>query len=105
MSFKNIKQITAREVAERLKKRESLMLLDVREPGEWFEGHIEGAKHIPLSQLSVRQKELDPKRETIVICRSGSRSGLACELLSENGFHVINMTGGLNAWTDKLVQD
>lgn len=53
----------------------------------------------------MRLNELDPVRETIVICRSGNRSGMACELLNDKGFKVINMTGGLLAWTDKLVRE
>jgi rhodanese-related sulfurtransferase len=81
------------------------MILDVREPAEWSAGHIAGAKHIMLGQLLERQQELDPKRETIVVCRSGNRSGLACELLQERGFNVVNMTGGLSSWTDELVRD
>ncbi|MCY9694214.1 rhodanese-like domain-containing protein [Paenibacillus alginolyticus] len=97
------KEITPQEVSERLKQSESLFIIDVREPNEWSAGHIAGAKHIPLGQLIERQHELDPKRETIVVCRSGNRSGLACELLTEKGFNVVNMTGGLNAWTDELV--
>lgn len=79
------------------------MIIDVREPNEWHEGHIAGAKHIQLGQLLERQDELDSAQEMFMICRSGSRSGLACEILSERGFNVVNMTGGLNAWTDELV--
>ncbi|WP_379136303.1 rhodanese-like domain-containing protein [Paenibacillus sp. sgz500958] len=104
MSFKVSKEILPREVAELLKTEKSLELLDVREPAEWAEGHIKGAKHIPLGQLLERLAELDPKRETIVMCRSGSRSGLACELLGERGFNVVNMKGGLGAWTAGLVR-
>ncbi|AIQ64143.1 MULTISPECIES: rhodanese-like domain-containing protein [Paenibacillus] len=103
MAFKISKEITPQKVAAQLKKGESLIMLDVRELGEWAEGHIAAAKHIPLGQLLERQQELDPAQETIVICRSGSRSGLACELLNEKGYNVVNMTGGLNAWTDVLV--
>ncbi|KKC47788.1 sulfurtransferase [Paenibacillus sp. VTT E-133280] len=103
MAFKIPKATTPQEVAARLKNGEKLNLLDVREPDEWASGHVAGAKHIPLGQLTERLKELDPSKETIVICRSGNRSGLACELLSEKGFDVVNMTGGLNAWTEKLV--
>lgn len=103
MAFQIPKEITPQEVSERLKQSESLLIIDVREPNEWSAGHIAGAKHIPLGQLIERQHELDPKRETIVVCRSGNRSGLACELLTEKGFNVVNMTGGLNAWTDELV--
>lgn len=105
MAFKIPKEITPQMVAAQLKKGESLIMLDVRELGEWSEGHIAGTKHIPLGQLLERQHELDPAQETIVICRSGSRSGLACELLTEKGYNVVNMTGGLNAWTDVLVRE
>ncbi len=103
MAFKIPKTTTPQEVADKLNNGEKLYLLDVREPEEWAAGHVEGAKHIPLGQLTGRLHELDPSKETTVICRSGNRSGLACELLSEKGFNVVNMTGGLNAWTDKLV--
>ncbi|MGN7759972.1 rhodanese-like domain-containing protein [Paenibacillus sp. 22594] len=105
MAFKISKEITPQKVAAKLKNGESLNMLDVRELGEWREGHIAGVKHIPLGVLLERQDVLDPAQETIVICRSGNRSGLACELLSEKGFNVVNMTGGLNAWTDELVRD
>lgn len=103
MAFKISKSTTPQEVAARLNHGEKLNMLDVREHEEWAGGHVEGAKHIPLGQLAQRLDELDPSQETIVICRSGSRSGLACELLSEKGFDVVNMTGGLSNWTDKLV--
>ncbi|GIP50631.1 rhodanese-like protein [Paenibacillus sp. J53TS2] len=99
------KATTPNEVAERLNKGETLSLLDVREQDEWMEGHVAGAKHIPLGELDLRLNELDPNHEMIVICRSGNRSGMACEFLSERGFHVVNMTGGLNAWTSNLVRD
>lgn len=100
MAFKIPKEITPQQVAERLKNGEAPTLLDVREPAEWVEGHVIGAKHIPLGQLLMRIDELDPNAETIVMCLSGGRSGLACELLSEKGYNVVNMTGGLGAWTD-----
>lgn len=100
MSFKHSKEITPQQVAERLKNGEQLMMLDVREASEWVEGHVVGAKHIPLGQLFMRKDELDPDREIIVMCLSGGRSGLACELLSEEGYNVVNMTGGLGAWSD-----
>jgi rhodanese-related sulfurtransferase len=104
MSFKNSKEITPQQVVERLKNGEALKLLDVREPAEWIEGHVIGAKHIPLGQLLMRIDELDPNVETIVMCLSGGRSGLACELLSEKGYDVVNMMGGLGAWTDDFLE-
>lgn len=105
MAFKVPKAITPQEVAKQIEGGNSLNLLDVRELAEWVEGHVEGAKHIPLSQLVERHKELDLDREIIVMCRSGNRSGLACELLHEKGYKVVNMTGGLNEWTNKLVRN
>ncbi|WP_082067145.1 rhodanese-like domain-containing protein [Paenibacillus terrae] len=50
-----------------------------------------------------RQHELDPKQETIMVCRGGNRSGLACELPGEKGFNAVNMIGGMNEWTDTTV--
>ncbi|MCL6460004.1 MAG: rhodanese-like domain-containing protein [Gorillibacterium sp.] len=105
MALQGSKEITPRELSKRLKKSESVLIVDVREPDEWAAGHIAGSKHIPLGQLMAGHHKLDPKRETIIVCRSGRRSGLACELLSEKGFNVVNLTGGLLAWTGRLSQD
>ncbi|NUU79737.1 rhodanese-like domain-containing protein [Paenibacillus xylanilyticus] len=106
MAFKIPKEITPQEVAEQLKQGKDLMMLDVRESAEWVEGHVEGAVHIPLGQLMQRYFELDESQEVIIMCRSGNRSGLACELLHEKGYKVVNMTGGLSEWSDfnKLVR-
>lgn len=103
MSYQADQEISAQELAERLERGEELHIVDVREPQEWEEGHIPGAKHIPLGQLPERFRELEQDREWFVVCRSGGRSGLACELLSENGYNAVNMTGGLLAWRGKLV--
>ncbi len=101
MAFQISKSMTPKEVAAEMNGGKPLFMLDVREPAEWVEGHVAGAKHIPLGQLLERLDELDPKQEMIVMCKSGGRSGLACELLSEKGYNVVNMTGGLSAWKDK----
>jgi rhodanese-related sulfurtransferase len=103
MAFNLKKEITPQQVEARLRKGDSLYMLDVREHNEWDAGHVAGAIHIPLGQLVERHRELNRNRELIVICRSGGRSGLACELLSEQGFKVVNMKGGLLAWTGQLV--
>ncbi|WP_339308320.1 rhodanese-like domain-containing protein [Paenibacillus sp. FSL R5-0519] len=100
MAFQIPKVITPQEVSSQLKQGEQLYLLDVREDAEWEEGHVQGAKHIPLGQLMERVEELPVSQEIIVICRSGNRSGLACELLHEKGLQIVNMTGGLSNWTD-----
>lgn len=100
MAFNISKEITPQEVAKQLSEGMELIMLDVRESAEWVEGHVEGAIHLPLGQLMERYHELNASQEIIVMCRSGNRSGLACELLNEKGYQVVNMTGGLSAWSD-----
>lgn len=74
------------------------VFLDVREPDEWQAGHIEGALHIPLSDLPGRVSELSPDDNIVVICRSGARSGRAVGWLNQNGFDALNYDGGMIAW-------
>ncbi len=86
------------EVKERMKRGDNFTILDVREPDEWASGHIPGAKHIPLGEIEARHGELDKEGETVVVCRSGGRSSIACEFLAAMGYNVINMPGGMSAW-------
>lgn len=72
------------------------LLLDVREPGEWVAGHIEGASHVPLGDLDPLTVDRD--RLVIAVCRSGNRSGKAAALLADAGIDVRNMAGGMKAW-------
>lgn len=99
MTLKQVKVQWPHEVEDRLRKGETFEILDVREHEEWVSGHIPEAKHIPLGQLEARIQELDPEIETIVVCRSGNRSGMACEYLSAMGYKVVNMQGGMSQWT------
>ena len=57
--------------------RQGAILLDVREGPEWRAGHAPGARHIPLSHLPARMKDLPPQRTVVTVCRSGHRSALA----------------------------
>lgn len=102
MAGKYSKEMMPQEVKQRLERGESLNILDVREHNEWESGHIRGAKHIPLGFLGQRHNELDPQKETIVVCRSGNRSGLACEMLESLSYKVINMPGGMMEWTGDI---
>ena len=74
------------------------LLIDVREPEEWEAGHAPGARHIPLAELPDRLGELDASDRIVVICRSGGRSALATEWLTEAGFDAANLIGGMQAW-------
>jgi rhodanese-related sulfurtransferase len=93
-----IVEVTPEET--RAKQKAGAVLVDVREPHEWREGHIPGAIHIPLGSLSGRLDELDPSREIVVVCRSGHRSMTGAQLLQRAGFsQVRNMAGGMISWT------
>jgi molybdopterin/thiamine biosynthesis adenylyltransferase/rhodanese-related sulfurtransferase len=95
--------ITATELAERLKQGNHLTLLDVREPHELEISHLEGAKLIPLGQLAAHLSELDSADEMVVFCKGGTRSARALELLVSAGFRKVkNLKGGINAWAQDV---
>jgi len=77
------------------------LLVDVREQNEWDAGHIDGSVHIPMSQMPDRLGELDKKVMTIVVCRSGNRSGKVAAWLINRGYDALNMTGGMLSWTEE----
>ena len=76
------------------------VLLDVREQDEWDAGHAPGAVHIPLGDLPARLDELpDTDAGTLAVtCRGGGRSSRAVAWLSQQGFDVANLDGGMKAW-------
>nr|WP_106783176.1 rhodanese-like domain-containing protein [Lysinibacillus timonensis] len=97
-----MKEITAREVQQRIENGEKLNLIDVREVDEVQAGHIPGITHIPLGLLEFRTHELDKNIPYIMVCRSGGRSGQATQYLQSQGFDVTNMTGGMLNWEGKV---
>lgn len=98
-----MKEITSKEVKERLEKGEKLHLIDVREVDEIQAGHIEGVTHIPVGSVESRINELSKDTPYIIVCRSGARSGRATEYLESQGFDVTNMAGGMLSWEGKVV--
>ena len=75
------------------------LLLDVRTPGEFASGHIDGAVNIPVQELAGRLGELDDKqRDIVVYCRSGSRSAQAKRLLAAEGYASVHDLGGIGRW-------
>ncbi|GEP39372.1 sulfurtransferase [Nocardioides psychrotolerans] len=76
---------------------EGLAVLDVREPVEWEHGHIEGAVHVPLGELTERLSDLPPG-QTLVVCKVGGRSGQAVGYLAQQGYDVVNLDGGMLDW-------
>lgn len=92
------------DVEARLAENAQQLIVDVRELDEWDRGHIVGAKHIPLSELPIRKSELDKSQEIIMVCHSGNRSARACEYLSDEGYQVVNMLGGMSIWYGEVAR-
>ena len=91
--------ITASGLSTRLKAGGPIRLIDVREPHEQEISHLEGAELIPLGQFASRLSELDSAEEIVLICKSGTRSVRALEILASAGFKKVkNLKGGINAW-------
>jgi rhodanese-related sulfurtransferase len=93
-------EVTPQQVEHKRKSDKPTLIIDVREPYEYREGHIPGSKLIPLGQLTQRLNELGSKeQEVILVCRSGSRSGQAARKLSALGYKkVLNLRGGMLSW-------
>ncbi len=90
-------QLTRREVEDRLRSG-AVALLDVRTGDEWGAGHVEGAIHLPLSELIGRMADV-PEKPLAILCGSGYRSSIACSLLERAGRrNVCNVSGGWEAW-------
>ena len=91
--------MTADELQALLEKGEQINLIDVRELEEWESGHIEQARHIPLSEFPARANEVHMvEGEVVLICRSGARSGRVGEFLRLQGFDVTNVSDGMLGW-------
>jgi phage shock protein E len=89
-----------------LVRQEGAVLLDVRTPEEFAEGHVEGAKNIPHDQIDARAAELDELQggdkttPIVVYCRSGRRAGVAKQSLIAGGRTQVTNLGGLSDWPE-----
>jgi adenylyltransferase/sulfurtransferase len=91
--------IEPQELARRIRSRDPLDLVDVREPDEWAAGRIEGARLVPLSTLRDALATFDGARDVVVYCRSGARSAAAVQQLRMAGVErVWNLAGGILRW-------
>jgi adenylyltransferase/sulfurtransferase len=91
--------ITAEDLAAKLKEGAEIRLIDVREPHEQEISNLEGSELIPLGQFASRLSELDSAEEIVLFCKSGTRSTRALEILVSAGFKKVkNLKHGINAW-------
>ncbi|WP_339296171.1 rhodanese-like domain-containing protein [Paenibacillus sp. FSL W7-1279] len=93
-----MREISPKEVEQKLNDRIAINIIDVRETEEVAEGKIPGAVNIPLGLIEFRKQDLDPSKEYVMVCRSGGRSSRAAKYLEGQGYQVINMEGGMLAW-------
>src|SRR5436309_8248036 len=97
---KNIQEISPQHTALALKRGDTL-LIDVRDPDEWEEGHIPGAKNFSRGTVELEIEKAAPHLSTLIIthCGGGGRSALAAESLQRMGYNnVKSMAGGFKAW-------
>ncbi|WP_040393256.1 sulfurtransferase TusA family protein [Effusibacillus pohliae] len=92
--------VSNEELLQRL--TDNPVIVDVREPAEYAFGHIPGAISVPFGKLEETIGELKKfaDQEIHVVCRTGTRSDIACQILSEKGFpNVKNVVPGMSEWT------
>ena len=94
-------ELTPQEFLDRRNGGEMMTLLDVREDWEVALAPVPtDTVHIPMGEIEGRLGELDPHKETVVICRSGGRSAQVAQFLEHQGFaKVFNLAGGILEWS------
>jgi rhodanese-related sulfurtransferase len=99
---KNYESLSGSEFKARFRSTPGAVLLDVRTPGEFRNSSIRGARNISYYAPDFRKRisELDKRKAYFVYCLSGGRSGSACSRMSDMGFTVYNLRGGINSWTE-----
>ncbi len=100
----NIPSVSVEKAFEELSPHSNIVLLDVREPFEYQEGHISNSIILPLSEIKQKVVALVPRKDTpiFVYCRSGNRSTKAAHQLIHLGYtNVFNITGGILEWSQK----
>ena len=93
-------EISAKELAARLRSGAPPLLIDVREPFEFEYARIAGAVLKPLGQITRWAKGLGQEAEIVLLCHTGERSAQATMFLRQQGFkQVANLRGGIDAWS------
>lgn len=103
-----MQQIGARQLAGWLSddSRGKPVLLDVREPWEWELCRLPNSLHITMHLVPLRSNELKRDEDIVVICHHGRRSMQVAIFLERQGYSsLINLTGGVSAWTDQVDPD
>ncbi len=102
-----MRRLSARDVDDLLKQANPKpLILDVREPWEYAICRLDGAELVPMRQLPAALDQLNPERETVVVCHHGIRSFSVCRYLEQMGFtNLVNLEGGVAAWARDVEPD
>lgn len=100
LPVETVPQITVYDLSEWLEQGRDVAVVDVREPFEWLEGHIDGALHLPMLEATRRREEISSDKPVAVLCAGGLRSSTTISALKRGGAgQFFNVTGGMAAWT------
>lgn len=97
-AYQNIDVTTFKELK---KEHPHAVILDVRTPAEYAQGHIKGSRNLNLfdSKFGTAVSDWDKEKVYLLYCRSGNRSSQACKLMAKQGFDKLyNLRGGYGAW-------
>lgn len=100
-SAQNRIEVNSTQVQNMLRNDSKLVVLDVRTPGEFVQGHIKGAVNIDVNQTDAQERinKLDKNATYIVYCRTKNRSGVVVNHMAQNGFRkVYQMMDGITGW-------
>jgi sulfur-carrier protein adenylyltransferase/sulfurtransferase len=96
-------EITVKDLKRQLDEDgKDLVVLDVREPHEWYISHLDFARLLPKGDLPDHLNELDQTKDYVLHCKSGVRSLDAARLMKSAGFRVKSLRGGINAWAREI---
>ncbi len=97
------RQIKPRDLQQQLKNGEDMRVIDVRDPVELSIVQIPGAENIPYEKIIANQINLNSQEKMVFVCRNGVRSQrIVNKLIAEGYQNVFNLTGGTNAWVEKI---
>jgi rhodanese-related sulfurtransferase len=105
MSASPIRIMSPGDAAEWLATQDAPQFIDVRTPGEHDIASIDGARLLPMNEISSWVHDLDPERPVLVLCHHGIRSMNVAMYLSSRGFmETINLAGGIDRWSLEVDQ-